>query len=353
MCITGCVLVFHTEIDRALNPDLFKIEKKDTKAPIHEWLSTLDGMFPDSYVSFVYFPKSESSTVIATLQSHNQDRAPNSSSQSKDVFIDPYTAEVVGTRTAGLLKLDRKHFANVLYELHMDLLLGAKMFWFLGLVAFLWLLDHVVSVVISFTTLSKWKRSFRIRFSKVGFKRIFDIHRAGGLWLFPVTLMFAISALYFNWYGYTTAVVSAISPITPRYIFTHPSHASPTHNPPIDMQSAINIAESIGGNEQTNMVRFIYQKQVYEAKLFDTRDIDVYGRRIVVIDADSGQVLSDAHQTEGGAGNTFIAWMYPLHSGKAFGWIGRFVVFLSGVMLTIVVITGIKIWLKKRTAQPH
>ena len=72
------------------------------------------------------------------------------------------------------------------------------MFWFLGLVAFLWIFDHLVSLVLSFPVLRKWLASFRVRWRSGGHKMTFDLHRAGGLWFFPVTLMFAVSAVYFN-----------------------------------------------------------------------------------------------------------------------------------------------------------
>jgi uncharacterized iron-regulated membrane protein len=226
------------------------------------------------------------------------------------------------------------------------------MLWFLGLVSLLWIIDHLISACISFTVLARWARSFRIRFTAGGYKTLFDLHRAGGLWLFPVTLMFAVSGLYFNWYDIVVRAVDQLSPLTPRYIFTLPDVEqrllASSIDPPIDMVAALKAARIAGGDAKVDMANFLPEKGVFEVRLFDPRDIDPYGRRLLVVDATSGEVRSDHHVTEGGPGNVFLAWMYPLHSGKAFGWPGRIVVFFAGVFLIGIVIAGVKMLLHKR-----
>jgi uncharacterized iron-regulated membrane protein len=72
---------------------------------------------------------------------------------------------------------------------------------------------------------------------------------------------------------------------------------------------------------------------------------------MIVVGGQDGALLSDRHRTEGSAGDVFLAWQYPLHSGKAFGAIGRFIIFVSGIVLTVLCVTGIMIWLRKRSAR--
>jgi uncharacterized iron-regulated membrane protein len=44
----------------------------------------------------------------------------------------------------------------------------------------------------------------------------------------------------------------------------------------------------------------------------------------------------------------FLAWQYPLHSGKAFGWWGRGLIFLAGMSVSWLCVSGILIWWNKQ-----
>lgn len=348
MAVTGAVLVFYDELDQLLNPDLHTTQSRGIALPVARWVEAVTAYQPEGFVRAFHLPDTPQATVFVELGA--RPHATNPEVEGLTLYLDPYTAEIVGERQHDVLRLDRRHIMNVIYELHLDLLLGPPMLWFLGLVSLLWILDHLISVCISFTVLARWARSFRIRFTAGGYKTLFDLHRAGGLWIFPVTLMLAVSGLYFNWYDSVVHAVDKISPVTPRYIFTLPDVEQPllaaNIDTNIDIATALALAAS--GGAKVDMASFLPEKRVFEVRLFDPRDIDPYGRRLLVIDATSGKVLSDRHVTEGGAGNVFLAWMYPLHSGKAFGWPGRILVFISGVILIGIVLTGVKIMLHKR-----
>ena len=88
---------------------------------------------------------------------------------------------------------------------------------------------------------------------------------------------------------------------------------------------------------------------IYNFRLFDARDIDDFGRRHITIDAMTGNLLGDKHQAEGTPGEVFMAWQYPLHSGRALGWPGRIVIFLSGWVVTGLTVTGLWIWFRRMT----
>ncbi|HEY7885893.1 MAG TPA: PepSY-associated TM helix domain-containing protein [Cellvibrionaceae bacterium] len=348
LAATGSAIVFYDELDRALNPDLHKVKAGAEPLPIKTLISAATTYKPDAFVRFINMPNDPGSSIRLSLGARPD--ASHSDADGLSLYLDPYTANIIGERRAGELRLDRRHVMNVIYELHIDFLLGQTVFWLLGLVAFLWLIDHFISLIISFKKLSKWAKSFKIRFSSGGYKRLFDLHRAGGLWLFPITLMLTVSGLYFNWYDTVTHAVDKVSPLTPRTIFTLPNIGQSTVDTPIDLASAMSLASEASASGRINMASFLPHKGVFEVRAFDARDIDPYGRQMIVIDAQNGAVLSNRHITEGGAGNVFIAWQYPLHSGKAFGWAGRIVIFITGLMIILLCVTGIKIAWRKRAA---
>jgi uncharacterized iron-regulated membrane protein len=63
------------------------------------------------------------------------------------------------------------------------------------------------------------------------------------------------------------------------------------------------------------------------------------------------KIKFDRHRAEATAGDIVLAWQFPLHSGKAFGWAGRIIIFLAGIGVCIFSVTGIMIWMRKRRAR--
>ncbi len=347
MGLTGSIIVFYDELDSALNPDLRRAEAIGERRPASEIVAAAVARHPGSYASFVDLPNKPHETAAVIL-------APRGDlslgfSHRTYVFVDPYAGEVRGERVLGAMKIDRRHVMDFLYQLHLDLHLGGWMLWFLGLVAFLWVFDHISAAVLSFPTLKKWAQSFRIRAAN-GHKLVFDLHRAGGLWLFPVTFVIAVSGVYFNWYDEVTHAVEAVSPLTPRYHTTLPESSAPDYAPPVSIDEAIEKARA-RANADVDVITIIPGKGVYEARAFDARDIDMYGRRMITVDARSGEIVSDFHATSGSAGDVALVWQYPLHSGKAFGWPGRIVIFISGLAVAGLSVTGVLIWHRKRKAR--
>jgi uncharacterized iron-regulated membrane protein len=51
------------------------------------------------------------------------------------------------------------------------------------------------------------------------------------------------------------------------------------------------------------------------------------------------------------AGETFMEWLYPLHSGEAFGDVGRPITLLIGLTPLILFVTGFMRWRGKRRAR--
>jgi uncharacterized iron-regulated membrane protein len=71
----------------------------------------------------------------------------------------------------------------------------------------------------------------------------------------------------------------------------------------------------------------------------------------VYIEQYSGAILDvRSPDTRRSAGEAFIDWQWPLHSGQAFGMTGRILVFLTGVACPALYITGFIRWRQKRRA---
>ena len=63
--------------------------------------------------------------------------------------------------------------------------------------------------------------------------------------------------------------------------------------------------------------------------VFDSHDLATYGERAIYVDMIAGKILADQHFSQGSVGDAIVAWQYPLHSGKTFGWPGRIAIFIQ------------------------
>jgi len=229
---------------------------------------------------------------------------------------------ILGVRDIQQMRFSRAYFTRIVTRLHYKLLLGDFMAWFFGLVALLWFINHLASLFLAFPIPSRWRTSFKVRREARGLVLLHDLHRALSLWFFPVTLVLAMSAVYLNWGTEFRAVVGQFSPISREYDVRAPALTSPLFERVTTCADAIRLAEQhAGGAALVDGVSYNPRKGLYRVRLFDERDMaPTVGRRRVYVSATDGRVQADSHIAAGTAGDRFLAWQFPLHSGKAFGW---------------------------------
>ena len=201
---TGAVISWDHELDAWLNPQLFEARTPGAPRPVAELVAAVEQAEPRSRVTyhplsvepghaFVVFvaPRVDPATGQLHALDHNQ------------VAVDPVTATVQGRRQWGAVSLSREHLLPFLYKLHYSMHLpesgGIEWgVWLMGVVAMAWVLDTLIALWISFPSRAQWRRSFAFRWSAGGHKRVFDLHRSGGVWLFALVLVLAVTSVSMN-----------------------------------------------------------------------------------------------------------------------------------------------------------
>lgn len=340
LAVTGCAITFYDELDGWLNPDWRSVAVTAGAAPtplalaIEKAAVTLPGFVPNS----IELPGHDGDTLWMI------GRAPvDGATQPVQLFADPRNGEVLGWRVSGKPALDRRHFVDLLYGLHIDLLAGPWMAWFFGLVSLLWLIDHIAAIALSFPKAAQWVRSFRITGKPGSLKRLYDLHRAPGLWLTPVTITLALTGVTLTWPEISRDVASLVSPVSGRL------HESMEEAPP--KAAAVGIDEAIRSIDKlgpVHSVRLLPDEGVYAVRTFDARDRDDQGRMWTYVSMADGRIVASRHDNGSSAADQFFAWQYPLHSGKAFGLPGRIAIFIGGLATALLCVTGIRLWLRRR-----
>ena len=91
------------------------------------------------------------------------------------------------------------------------------------------------------------------------------------------------------------------------------------------------------------------REDVYTVMKNDVTEVSRFvGYRGFAVDQYSGDIVKVHDSGTGSIGDAFLDWQWPLHSGQAFGWTGRVLVFLAGLGCPVLYVTGVIRWLQKR-----
>jgi uncharacterized iron-regulated membrane protein len=257
-----------------------------------------------------------------------------------------------------------------IYTLHYELALGSFGIWILGIVALAWTLDCFVGLYLTFPAMlksssdknwwSRWKPAWLLRLRSGVFKLNFDLHRAGGLWLWAMLLIFAWSSVYMNLSDtvYTWATRTVLDYQTTADL---PAHMQPITDPKLKWREAQSTATKLM-QQAANKHGFTIERPfalsydsvrgVYEYRVRSSLDVqDVGGTTRLVFDGDNGTMKLLLLPTKQFSGNTVTSWLLALHEGNIFGMPYRIFVCVLGLAVVMLSVTGIYIWLKKRKAR--
>lgn len=283
------------------------------------------------------------------------------------VWADPYSGAVRLTYRWGGLHDGIVNLVPFLYSLHYGRILGDWGMWVFGLAALIWTVDCFVGFYLTLPVWrrtaagpgwwSHWRPAWRVRRSS-GYKLTFDLHRAGGLWLWPLLLVFA-------WSGVGLTLPSVEQPVM-RLFGAAPQFVAaplpqPIANPPIDRRRAVELGQgelaALGRRqgfsaEQPTGLSYDPASGLYRYMARTSLDrIDAGGFTTLWIDGRSGRAVRfDPPLGRTGADMT-MGWLYMLHMAEVFGLPYRIFVSILGLAVTGLTVTGVLIWMKKRSAR--
>jgi uncharacterized iron-regulated membrane protein len=368
--LTGAVITFEEEIDSWLNPKLLRPawqagvaamnvyslrEKAQQQAPA--------GTFVDELV----FDVTPGHAAMFRLTSSAQ------AASADQLFIHPQTGELLGMRLYGDSLFQRETMLGFLFRLHYSLALpGITGHLIFGVVAVLWTLDCFIAFWLTLPRkqkharsgfISRWKPSWLVKWQASATRINFDLHRAFGLWLCTVLLIFAWSSVMFNlreqvympvmstFLKFDTSwrnVPRLPQPLTSPFISWPDSH---TMARKAMQHFAREHQLQLGVEKQLRLGR---QRGVYAYMVHSSADLnDTRSNTAILVDAQTGEIKGWWLPTQGEAGNTVSNWLGALHMGHVFGFPYRVFVCLTGMSLCLISMTGVLIWLKKQSGRQH
>lgn len=348
--LTGAVITFEKEVDGWLNPAMMRVVPGRAALPLDELAARIERARPDLTVATIELPEAPGQSVrVFVTAADGRPAAVN------ELFADPATGAVLGTRLWGALRMDRRHIVPLLYAIHQDLHLpGEWGRWLLGGVALAWTADCFVGFALTLPrgrlSFRTWAPAWRIKRGAGSWRTTFDWHRASGLWLWPALLVVAVTSVSLNLYKEVfSPLLTRILPV--EWPMPGKQRLGGTW---IGFDAAVACAHAdarrIGRDAPVRQVVRLDAKGMYRVKL---RHVDRVGAGplIVHVAGDGCRPIAVAGAGTGTSGDKVIDLMFPLHSGDAGGLAGRILICLTGLTVAGLSLTGILIWLRKRAAR--
>lgn len=350
--LTGSILVFFQEIDAWLNPDLLTVtvpagsEQTDNPAYLLDPRKIIQAAkqvaAPDSTLTSVYAPHTHQGVFAID--------ADQASGDWQRIFVDPHQATVTGIRSYSADEWFPDYLIDFIFQLHFSLLLGAPGITLMAVVALLLIISLITGLILWWPKTGQWHKALTIKGQSGAIRLTVDMHKTFAFYSCMIVGAALLSGVYMNLNDSFIWVTQQFSPATrgsPHQLVSLRSENAV----PIEIDRAWAIAakhfpdaelKSISAPEDATGVYVITQKNIPGLSPFWTE-------RHIAIDQFSGGILDiRAPNARHSAGEAFLDWQWPLHSGNAFGWAGRMLIFIAGLACPVIYVTGVIRWLQKR-----
>jgi uncharacterized iron-regulated membrane protein len=366
--VTGSIAVFKNELDAAINPTLCYCAAPSAEATALEPLvlrARIDEQLPKG-LSTWELPLTPPAAGYAIDVNLNWDGKPLAR-EVDTAYANPYTGELLGLRNHAI-SASWRNLIPFIFEIHYSLALGDLGNWLLGLTAVLWTVDCFVALYLTFppplshassnvprrSWLVRWKPSWLVRLSSF-FAAVFTIHRASGLWVWPVLLMFA-------WSSVAMRMMPVYESVTRLFFRSYeysekPPLDAPRHHPKLSWDEALAKGQAYMEDQAAQRGFTIEYPYIlshepdfgffrYQVKS-SLDPSDRWCNTVVWMDSDTGAFSDFWAPTGLSSGSTFTTWLEYLH----FGWVGgilyRFLIFVVGIVTAILCLTGVLMWWRK------
>jgi uncharacterized iron-regulated membrane protein len=362
--LTGSLLAFLPELNHWLAPRLYPGSHAGVELDAATIARRAEALIPKARVNSIDLG------VVGTATVGLEPRPDAPPLDFDTLYLDPVNGEELGRLKSGGVPATLNEIMPFIYKLHSALAVDDIGGWILGIVALLWTIDCFVAFYLTLplshhrggkSFFTRWKPAWLVKWSASNYRVNFDLHRAGGLWLWAMLLVFAWSGVYMDLNGFYSRATSLFTD------YEQPVWARPAPPPREDTREPLEwgVAQEIARRLIDEQARrhgfrierplafyFMREKGLYEYRVRSSRDIgDKNGQTSIDFDAHTGALENVNLPTGQHAGATLTTWLIELHTANLFGLPYRIFVCGLGMVIVMLSVTGVYIWLKKRRAR--
>jgi uncharacterized iron-regulated membrane protein len=340
--LSGSLSLYGEALDEFLNPELVIENPSGKHQPLDRIMAAVRAAHPDRRGSWVLeMPRSPGNMLTAWYE--NPRETAGKFHAPLMVSVNPYTAEVVSSRFWG------ETAATWLLDLHSQFHLGRSGWNAVGWLGLALTVTAIAGIYLWWPGFADLRRALTVRHDAGIHRLALDLHRLVGLYSAAVLLIVALTGfnLVFPKLSETLAGSSGMGHGDEGP--TVRSSAIPNERP-VGLDEAVLLARGPFPHAEVRRVATpdgpagtyrVTLRQRFEAN-----------RRhpvtTVWVDRYSGQIREVRNPARFTAGETALTWLWPLHTGEAWGAWGRFFWFLAGLAPALLYVTGVLRWLISR-----
>ena len=331
--LTGSILVFQDEIDRALNKELFDVVAQQKKLPFEELIPLVKKNNPKLKFDYVMAGKDDSPVEAYTAFDFKS---------GEQFFVNPYNGKLSGKR------ITESSFIRIVMDLHRTLLIPTAGRYIVGL-ASLCLMILTISGLRLWLP-KKWKQLksvLTVKFSAKFKRQNYDWHNVLGFYSSPVVFMLSLT-------GFCITFSTVVIPLL--FIFSGKSPAGLKQV--FGAKSAYH--ENVVQLPIKEVVAHVHQQMpdariggiVLPSDKFGTYRFDMIaghlpkggGREMITVDQYTGKILLNSRKDFPNVGNAYLSWLTPIHYGSFGGLPTQILALTGGLTPLALFITGFIIW---------
>lgn len=341
LAITGSILVFYPEVDLLLHPEI-RVQQQSQKAiqrntpsiSNQSILERLRERYPNLKEGWrLEMPLDDEYPIFARYLT--PDKASRELFAPLVVSINPHTLEITSARIWG------QYFVTWIFDLHYQLLMGDIGKSIVAILGILLTINLLIGVYLWCPrSLNAWRHALVYKKNAHLIRRNYDTHKLSGLIGLVLISVIAVTGAMLGRPDWFNPAIHRFSEID-NY---SPPQSEVKNLPTISVDTAVAIAKAKYPKAE---LRWIYTpnsaNDYYQIRMHQSEEP---GRRfpktILWINQYSGEIIFIRKPELFTIGNTILAWIHPLHNGEAFGLLGKLLAVLSGIIITILVWTGLK-----------
>ena len=209
--------------------------------------------------------------------------------------------------------------------------------------------------------MARWRPAWRLKWQASTFRRLFDLHRATGLWTWLVMLAFAWSAVYFNlgdavYRPVMRAVFGDVPGVPPSGPQADVADRAPMPWPAALAHGRRLMAEQAAAHgmaiRREQMLSRDEDAAEFRYAVLSDRDVsERWGATAIRFDAVDGRLLALELPTGEHAGTTLTSWIVALHTAAFWGLAMQIFVCAMGLAVSLMSLGGVYVWWRKRRAR--
>ena len=339
--LTGSISVYREELDELLNPQLVIEQSAGKRQSLDKIMSAVQTAHPNRYGSWTMeMPMSPNDMITVWFDKPRETffdlYAPLM------VSVNPYTAEVITSRFWG------QTMVTWLLDLHTQLRLDRFGWNIVACLGLLLMVSIGTGVYLWWPGLRGIGNALRIHRDAGMIRLAFDLHRLIGLLSAAVLLLLAFTGFNLSYPALLETLVGSSGMEHGETGRTILSTARP-NNHPVGLESAEFVARGPFPKAELRRVTTpAGDSGIYRINLRQGSEINRrHPYTTVWVDRWSGQIKDVRNPSGFSSGEVFTTWIWPMHTGEAFGSVGRLLWFITGISLFVLYVSGLLRWLHR------